>query len=79
MEFTLSEKANGSGYAIFLYVSNKIQNGDIYWKCDEYVKCESCILSTVEEDSLMKAQSERSNYISSYLRAAKQNFWLKQK
>jgi len=67
MEFILSEKANRSGAEGFMFVRNKTHNDVTYWKCEEHLKCKNCVLSAAEEDSLMRALSEHSYFIRSYL------------
>jgi len=37
----------------FMSVSNITQNDVTRWKCEEHLKCKSCVLSSAEEDSLM--------------------------
>jgi len=57
----------------FMSVSNNTQNDVTYWKCEEHLKCKSCVLSTAEEDSLMRAPSEHSYVIRSFPGATAHN------
>ena len=61
MEFISSEKGkrklalNG-----FMYVRDKTKKGVPYWRCEDSLKCKSCV-STSEYDILMNAPSEHSH------------------
>ena len=46
----------------FMSVSNITQNDVTRWKCEEHLKCKSCVLSSAEKDSLMKAPSEHKSF-----------------
>jgi len=37
----------------FMYVRDKAQNGVTYWRCEDYLKCKSCV-STAANDSVME-------------------------
>jgi len=61
----------------FMYVSHKTQNDVTYWKCEEHLKCKSCVLSETEEDSFMRAPIKHSHFVSSDLQTTAHNLRFK--